>query len=163
MHRSLWIRVVVSAVAVALVGLFATAGATSAQGRHGHHRAVEIVGVEDITAGTGTFTARGGGLCRTGTTEVVGETVVEEHGTTLTFDLRKAFVCDDGSGTFVLRISAWTTPCEPTDRGVWRVVSGTGTYLSLSGKGRLVGTYVPGPCDAVEGIVDVFYGKLRHR
>ena len=110
----------------------------------------------------GRFTADGG-PCWSGSTAEPGGVVVTERRTQLTFDLEKVFTCDDGSGTFTLRIRASYKPCRPADRGVWTVVGGTGSHRDLQGHGTLVGTYFPGPCDDAQGITDVLVGVLGTR
>ncbi|HET9853391.1 MAG TPA: hypothetical protein VFP56_12940 [Candidatus Limnocylindrales bacterium] len=110
-------------------------------------------------AGTGTFTADSAVLCDSGTTS--DTTQIAGNGRTLTFHNLKTFECDDGSGTFTLRIQARYMPCDSTDSGVWTVAGGTGAYEGLLGSGSLVGTYFPNvPCEA-EGIDDHLIGVLR--
>lgn len=110
-----------------------------------------------------TFVASGGVVCGSGTTS--DEFVTRGgRGRTLTFHGVKTFICDDGSGTFSLRIQARVQPCDPTDSGTWVVEEATGAYEGLHGSGRLVGTYFPGDsCSDPEGIDDHLTGWMQLR
>jgi len=111
--------------------------------------------------GSGTFTADSAELCSSGTTSEPHGVAVREGQRLVTFELDKLFTCADGSGTFTLRLRAWWLPCATANRGVWYVVGGTGDYAELRGHGHLVGTYVPGPCDDAEAVVDSYRGQMR--
>lgn len=55
--------------------------------------------------GTGTFTATGDGLCPSGTVDVVGGMIAGwRSGTIANFLVIQQFTCDDGSGSFLVRI-----------------------------------------------------------
>ena len=136
----------------ALLGVAAGPAAASPTAR------VTLDVAENFEAGGGTFVADGGVVCPSGTTS--NETVVTERGPLVTFDNHKTFSCADGSGTFTLRIFAWVRPCDTFDRGVWRVESGTGAYESLSGVGRLVGSYLPANACTATGIRDHLTGRM---
>ena len=101
-----------------------------------------------------TFTTTGGVLCPSGTA-----TTDFHHfaggGQAGSFHLTKTLVCDDGSGTFTIAVNAATRSGSPIDQGGWAVLSGTGDYATLSGGGKLVGTYYEG------GIIDVYTGAVR--
>jgi hypothetical protein len=120
---------------------------------------VSIVGTENFATGTGTFQAEGGGLCASGTTSQPGGVEIIERERTLTFSLQKVFTCDDGSGTFTLEVRAWWLPCAPSNRGVWRVVGGTGDYAAMHGAGQLIGTYFPAACED-GGVEDAYSGHM---
>ena len=127
------------------------------------------VGEVTITAdqpfgAAGTFTATGGPICASGTTTESPVRITEgRRSRALTFHLDKSFVCDDGSGSFTVLISARVQPCDANDYGSWAVTRGTGSYTDLRGAGTLVGSYYPtDACDA-EGVVDVFSGRLTVR
>jgi hypothetical protein len=101
-----------------------------------------------------TFTATGGVVCPWGTA------TTDFHkfgggGAAGTFHLTKTLVCGDGSGTFTIEVNAATVFGSPGDQGGWGVLDGTDAYATLSGGGKLVGTYVP------DGIIDVYTGSLR--
>lgn len=146
-------------VAAPVLSAFAVVLATALPAQGAPPDAVSIR-AEAVLGETGTFTAVGAGLCPSGTTAEPDGVDVTERPRTLAFRLDKLFTCDDGSGTFTLRIHAWYRPCDATDRGVWEVVGGTGAYSTLSGRGTLVGTYVPAPCEEAIGIIDVLVGRL---
>ncbi len=101
-----------------------------------------------------TFTTTGGVLCPSGTA-----TTDFHHfaggGAAGSFHLTKTLTCTDGSGSFTIEVNAATTFGSPTDQGGWAVLSGTDGYSTLSGGGKLVGTYVEG------GIIDVYSGSVR--
>ncbi len=111
---------------------------------------------------TPTFTTTGDVLCPAGTATQVPESFRVVGGNhTSTFHLKYMFTCDDGSGTFTIRVQASGRICEPTDSGGWAVVGGTGAYEDLHGGGNLVGTLTPpdDPCNAT-GIIDVYTGVV---
>jgi hypothetical protein len=112
----------------------------------------------------GTFTATGGPICTSGTTTESPVRITEgRRSAALTFHLDKSFVCDDGSGSFTVQISARVQPCDANDYGAWAITRGTGSYTDLRGAGSLIGSYYPtDSCDA-EGVVDVFSGRLTVR
>ena len=134
------------ALSAAPVGAVTTAEAT-----------IEVhTGFED---GGGTFTAESDLLCASGTTS--DATLIAGNGRAITFHNLKTFVCDDGTGTFTLRLEAQVKPCSATTFGVWSVAGGTGDYAGLRGSGSVVGTYFPNDaCDA-EGIDDLLTGVVR--
>ena len=102
-----------------------------------------------------TFTATGSTLCPEGT----AETFFDHFGggwRAGSFHLFKELTCEDGSGTFVIRVNAATVFGSPTDQGGWSVVFGTGEYEGLNGGGNLVGTYYEG------GIIDVYTGAVQN-
>ena len=116
------------------------------------------IDVHSVFGEPGTFTADSDVLCGEGTTSDV--TRVTGRGRTLTIHNLKTFTCQDGSGTFTLRLEAQVKPCDSTDQGAWSVAGGTGDYERLRGAGNLVGTYFPNDaCDA-EGIDDHLTGTL---
>jgi hypothetical protein len=105
---------------------------------------------------TETFTATGGVVCGSGTaTTDFDHFGGSGHSAAGSFHLTKTLVCDDGSGSFTIVVNAATVFGSPGDQGGWAVLSGTGQYATLSGGGKLVGTYVP------DGIIDVYSGSLR--
>lgn len=109
----------------------------------------------DALATGETFTATGGVVCPSGTA-----TTDFHHfgggGVAGSFHLSKTLTCDDGSGTFTIRVNAATVFGSPTDQGGWSVAGGTGDYAGLKGGGNLVGTYVP------DGIIDVYRGVVQN-
>ncbi len=99
------------------------------------------------------FTTTGGVLCPSGS----ATTDFDHFGggpVAGSFHLTKTLVCDDGSGSFTIKVNAATVFGSPTDQGGWAVLSGTGSYANLRGGGSIVGTYVP------EGIIDLYTGSV---
>jgi hypothetical protein len=109
-------------------------------------------------SGTGTFTAEGGVVCGSGTTD--DDVVVRGGRRTVTFHVRKTFTCADGSGTFVVQIQARLQPCDATNSGNWVFVDGTGAYEGLRGAGSLVGTYAPGDSCTADRVDDHLVGSM---
>ena len=73
-----------------------------------------------------------------------------------TFHLIKTLTCDDGSGTFQIRVNAGSSPNSSGTVGGFAVIGGTGDYTGLRGGGHLVGMYTD------VGIIDVYQGKLTN-
>ena len=103
---------------------------------------------------TETFTTTGP-LCASGTAESFdfhfGGSDDSHAGS---FHLKKTLTCDDGSGSFTIRVNAATVFGSPTDQGGWSVEGGTGAYAGLHGGGSLVGTYTD------TGIIDMYTGRV---
>ena len=76
------------------------------------------------------------------------------------FHLTKLIVCEDGSGTFRIRVDAGTNfVVGDGTTGGWSVVpgSGTGDYVGLKGGGSVVGINSDeGPID----LVDHYFGRV---
>jgi len=105
------------------------------------------------------FTATGGVICETGTavTDPVFAAGFGRMGRgAATFHLIKTLTCDDGSGTFQIRVNAGASPNATGTVGGFSVVAGTGDYAGLRGGGHLVGTFTD------DGIVDVYQGMLTN-
>ena len=105
----------------------------------------------------GAFTATSP-VCGSGSTS--DNVKIFSKGNRLFFDDLKTFACADGSGTFTLWVLATVNGCEPTDRGIWTVIGGTGLYRQLHGAGIGVGTYFPGDSCSADGINDHFTGVM---
>ena len=101
------------------------------------------------------FTTTGGVLCPSGTAET-GPIFAAGFGRmglgNGTFHLIKTLTCEDGSGTFQIKVNAGQTPTGTI--GGFSVVGGTGAYAGLSGGGSLVGTGTD------VGINDLYTGRL---
>ncbi len=77
------------------------------------------------------------------------------------FHLDKLIVCDDGSGTFVIRVDAGTNfVVGAGTQGGWSVVpgSGTGDYVGLKGGGNIVGVNQTGGGDV--DLIDYYFGRV---
>jgi hypothetical protein len=114
-----------------------------------------VITLESLSTGE-TFTATGGVVCPEGTATTdfkkFGGSGQSRAGS---FHLTKTLDCADGSGSFTIVVNAATVFGSPGDQGGWAVLSGTDDYATLSGGGRLVGTYVE------DGIVDTYTGSLQ--
>jgi hypothetical protein len=107
------------------------------------------------------FWATGGVVCETGyaITDPVFAAGFGRMGRGVgTFHLIKTLYCDDGSGTFQIRVDAATAPTSPGTIGGFAVVGGTGEYVGLHGAGSLLGTSTGGG----SGILDVYTGILMN-
>jgi hypothetical protein len=77
-----------------------------------------------------------------------------------TFHLDKLLICDDDSGSFVIRVDAASNfVVGDGTTGGWSVVpgSGTGDYVGLKGGGHVVGVNQSGPVD----LIDYYSGSLK--
>ena len=146
-------------IVIVLALLLLTAAPVSADTARGSEA---VTFASDTSFGrVGTFTASGGTLCAAGTTSDGPVRVTEgRRSAALTFHLERTFICDDGSGTWTVRIQAHVQPCDENDYGSWVVTGGTGAYTALRGAGQLIGTYYPGDACNAEGIVDEFSGRM---
>jgi hypothetical protein len=105
---------------------------------------VTILAFADIDdPASGTFTAQGpavdlGRLCSGGSWTNVGF----DFSTTDANWFEDEMTCDDGTGSFVLRVGDLGTPTasEPWT-GPWVVVSGTGGYTDLGGRGSFAADF----------------------
>ena len=78
-----------------------------------------------------------------------------------TFHLTKLLVCDDGSGSFVIRVDAASNfVVGDGTSGGWSVVpgSGTGDYVGIKGGGSVVG--INSGTQPID-LTDHYYGSLR--
>jgi hypothetical protein len=113
----------------------------------------------DFTTGE-TFTATGGVVCDSGvavTDPVFGAGGGRQGRGVFSFHLIKTLTCDDGSGSFMIRVNAATAPTSPGTIGGFAVVGGTGDYSGLHGAGSLVGTRL-----SETEILDVYTGRLSN-
>jgi hypothetical protein len=116
-------------------------------------------GVEIVVPGfEGPFTASGpavddGILCATGTA-VNGDVRGAGFQSNRLFNLTvfKEFTCDDASGSFVLKLQVQVNSVRGTSFN-WVVVSGTGEYVDLHGRGR--GFVAPVDTDIYQGGVHI--------
>jgi hypothetical protein len=114
-----------------------------------------VITLSSLSSGE-TFTATGGVVCPAGTaTTDFKKFGGSDNSRAGSFHLTKTLDCTDGSGTFTIVVNAATVFGSPGDQGGWAVLGGTDGYATLSGGGRLVGTYVP------DGIIDRYTGSLR--
>jgi hypothetical protein len=126
----------VAATAAALVLLVATAGGAAAA------RPALITIEIDLDLNVETFETASPLLCPSGDAYTDFHRGAGNFRTAGTFHLDKLLVCDDGSGTFVIRVDAASNFVQGNGTtGGWSVVprSGTGDYQGLHGGGHIVG------------------------
>jgi hypothetical protein len=114
--------------------------------------------VEQFEPESGVFTSDGSVVCASGTTsnDTFGSGFQSDRG--VIFHVRKTITCNDGSGTFVLQLQARAGfNIGEMTFGPWVVLSGTGDYANLQGRGTVTGTALPG------GVSDVYVGWLALR
>jgi hypothetical protein len=115
----------------------------------------------DLDANVETFTTDSPLLCPSGDAFTNFEFGAGNFGAAGTFHLTKLLVCDDGSGSFVIRVDAGANfVVGDGTTGGWSVVpgSGTGDYADLKGGGSLVGVNSDTP---PIDLVDHYFGWLR--
>jgi hypothetical protein len=115
----------------------------------------------DLDTGVETFTTDSPLLCPSGDATTDFERGAGNFGAAGSFHLTKLLTCDDGSGSFVIRVDAGANFVVGNGTtGGWSVVpgSGTGAYVGLRGGGSLVGTNTDTqPID----LIDSYFGSLR--
>ena len=107
---------------------------------------------------SGVFTSDGSVVCASGTTSnnTFGSGFQSDRG--VIFHVRKTITCDDGSGTFILQLQARLGfNIGDMTFGPWVVLSGTGDYTNLNGRGTVTGTQTAG------GVTDLYVGWLALR
>jgi hypothetical protein len=67
----------------------------------------------------------------------------------------KRFVCEDGSGSITVLLNAHALSGPPHDVGPWNILSGTGAYASLYGRGEQSGEAMDG------GVIDTYTGWVN--
>ena len=144
--------VLVACVLAAACWAAAAAGATPPQ-----PVAIEVHTTGAGDAGpAGPFTASGS-VCPAGETETLSRSTAGfERGFGGQIQVRKRFICDDGSGTFDLLLNVAIRFGDPlTIAFHWVVVDGTGAYAGLHGTGTGTGV----PTDAY--LLDTYTGALH--
>ena len=152
-----------SAVIVALGLTLAVAAPTMA----GSPTAVHIVSpmhFNQDTFNTGTFDASGpaveaGILCESGTVVDTGILLAGgQSGRKIQIPVRKTFTCDDGSGSFFVKIQVHLDLATFTERFSWVIQGGTDAYASLRGSGS--GTTIPDGSDPQTGNINTYDGSV---
>lgn len=75
----------------------------------------------------------------------------------------QSFVCDDGTGTFVLKVHSrgdFAKPANEQDTSTWEVESGTGDYTDLSGSGEVPMDLGASP-NEMDEIVTAYVGEVQ--
>jgi len=113
------------------------------------------------TGNSGPFIASGpavdaGLICPTGiATDIYLKGEGLQSGIGGTYLVFKQFVCDNGTGTFTMKLVARTD--FRGDNAHWNISSGTETYENLIGAGKDVGVYFPD----YSGVTDYFSGMVH--
>ena len=142
-------------LAAGLLVLAATAGgATAAR--------PALIEIEiDLDTSTETFTTNSPLLCPSGDAFTDFHFGSGNFARAGVFHISKLLVCDDDSGSFVIRVDAASNFVVGSGTtGGWSVVpgSGTGDYVGLKGGGHVVGVNQDDP---VIDLVDFYSGSLR--
>lgn len=143
------------ALAAGLLLFVATAGGAVAAGP-----AVIVIEI-DFDANVETFTTDSALLCPTGDAYTDFHRGAGNFQTAGTFHLDKLLVCEDGSGSFVIRVDAASNFVQGQGTtGGWSVVprSGTGDFEGLRGGGHIVGINSDTP---PVDLTDYYYGSVR--
>ncbi len=122
-----------------------------------------------------------GVVCESGTMEVdhfespEGVTITSEEGGALHEAARadgsvmdsyavQEFVCDDGSGTFLMKLHSrvdFAKPEAEQDTPTWEIENGTGDYEGLSGSGDMTNEPRPTPGTASLVEAQVYTGQVQ--
>ena len=98
-----------------------------------------------------------GVVCETGKVEDLSITSNENQGPFYTVWAHKRFYCDDGSGTFDVKMVVQLDKITNATTARWRLFGGTGDYIKLRGQGSLVGIpIIPGV-----SIFDIYDGQVH--
>jgi hypothetical protein len=93
-------------------------------------------------------------VCGTGDVVEISGRILVQNVQGMNLQIIHRFACDDGSGTFDVKLQV------RIHRGVnnfhWVIVGGTGDYVNLRGRGSGVGHYGTGP-----DVLDVYSGRLH--
>jgi hypothetical protein len=113
-----------------------------------------------IPGGGGPFVATGpavdaGVMCSSGNTINTALTT-SGGGTVVNLGVEKLFTCDDGSGTFIVKMRVRLDTDTGFTSARWNAKGGTGDYANLHGSGALVG--IP---TGLGTIADFYFGKLK--
>lgn len=121
-----------------------------------------IITIEiDFDTGVETFTTDSPLLCPSGEATTDLERGAGNFWTAGTFHLSKVLTCDDGSGSFLIRVDAASNLLVGDGTaGGWSVVrgGGSGAYVNLRGGGSIVGTNSDTP---PIDLIDSYFGSLR--
>ena len=139
-------------LAIGLLGTMLVAPTSAAAGS-----SVTTIQIDIVFDVSEEFTTTGGVLCPSGdavTDPVFAAGFGRKGRGAGTFHLIKTLTCDDGSGTFQIKVNAGPTPSGTI--GGFAVVGGTGDYTGLNGGGSLVGIRTD------VGIIDYYTGRLTN-
>ena len=112
----------------------------------------------------GAFTSDGSVVCASGSTSDEFFPTGFQSGRGIVLHDRKTISCDDGTGTFTLLLQGRTGfNVGDGTSGQWVVLSGTGDYVNLHGRGTFAGSYTPIGASEPTGISEVYVGWLALR
>jgi hypothetical protein len=161
MEASIRPKRAVIAVAAAALALAVAAGPTAAASPEN----VTIVSHMNFNPdgfNFGDFTATGaavddGTLCASGTVDDTRIILAGlQSGSRIQIPVWKTFTCDDGSGTFFVRIQVHLDLATSTETFSWVIQGGTDDYLGLRGSGQ--GTTVSDGSDPQTGNFNTYEG-----
>jgi hypothetical protein len=123
-----------------------------------HIEALEWLGDSNPVPFIASGTAVNNGLvCAAGMVEDVSITWNNPAGPFQMLWVLKRFDCDDGSGTFDIKLVVKLDLATHNTTARWQIVGGTGQYAGLKGQGSLVGiSNYP-----VTSILDIYDGKVH--
>ena len=116
-----------------------------------HIEVYELIGGEPPVPFTPT-----GPVCATGFVDELSTTWNNPNGQYQILWVTKQFECGDSSGTFDISMVVKLNVNTGYTTANWKIVGGTGSYVSLKGNGKLSGTPQPGSI-----IFDVYDGKVH--
>jgi len=134
-------KVILGLLMLALAGILTTSALAAPQ----NNLFIDVENFIDKSLGE-TFDAFGpavtsGRVCAKGTVDEVSiRTSGPPNGDFEKWHVTNRFTCEDGSGTFVVRVQITFNLIDSTTKGRWMIVEGTGNYADLSGKGSVDGT-----------------------
>lgn len=150
-----------SILIAALVILCAVAPAMAAPPLDVHIEVESVIDPADPTVEP--FVATGpavdsGTICPTGQViDLSGQVSGPPEGSFINLKISKHFVCDDGSGTFDVKLVARIDLITGEAVGSWNIVEGTGAFAELHGSGKLYGI----PIVLGSTILDIYDGKIH--
>ena len=152
----------VHALALFVVAAVIAAGLGTASAIAARQQTATFAVVGEFEA-PGEFTSDGSLVCASGSTSDEFFPSGFQSGRGIVLHDRKTISCDDGSGTFTLLIQGRTGfNVGDGTSGHWVVLSGTGDYLNLVGRGTFTGSYTPIGAEPT-GISEVYVGWLALR
>jgi hypothetical protein len=117
---------------------------------------------ESGTTTRGRLESPEGEIITLGEAEELSEAALVDGGVVDLYSVQE-FVCDDGTGTFVLKVHIRGDSAKPfseQDIPTWEVESGTGDYTNLSGSGERSMEFDASPNETDE-IVEAYVGEVQ--
>lgn len=123
---------------VGMLGLVAALAAPTLAANTLGSRQVTIQLTFDAGGGPETFIASGPNVCASGTTDL--DIWFMEFDDNFSLRIAKRLICDDGSGTFTILLSAGGPADSGKKWGGWAIMYGSGVYEHAVGGGTVTGT-----------------------